>query len=122
MKVDGVSSVSFQASIPRALKDELFSAARLKGNDACFRYLEQAKKVESWGLSTSMISADKYVQSPLGTSLYEQAPEPKSILKLFNYYFAPFKKVEFNQKKTLLDTFMSLTEHDIIKAENKLNI
>lgn len=109
MQVNNVSSVSFRAGMPKILKEEMFYSARKVGGDVPGKFLEQYKNFQNWGYATSEIAEVKQKGG-------------KSILALVNSYLAPMKKAELPQKDSLLDTFLSLTERDVINAEYSLKI
>lgn len=116
MQISGINSVSqsqrpsFGAHIPKQLKDELLFVANKKGADVCDAFVKQAKKVETWGQDTSSLT------------LFEKKTKNgvEHSLGLVNSYEAPFRKSSLQNKPTIFDSFMSLTEKSIVDAESKL--
>lgn len=113
MRIDGISSHSFSAQIPKNVHEKLFDEAlNLRLRD-CKDFFEKEANVEKWGAHDST-SLDLF---------REKTDEGvKYTLGLINNYLAPFKRVVLPQKDSLLDSFMALSEKDIIEAENSLHI
>lgn len=110
MHINKVDSVSFNAQISRKLENKLFYDAYELGTEAINKFNAQKKNVENWGMDTSLISMletktkNGYVKT----------------MGLVNNIIAPLNRTFFEQKRTPLETFLSLKENDIIKAENIL--
>lgn len=113
MRINAVSSVSYQAQMPKNVHDVLFEEARNRGHEASFACLKQFDNVKKWGAyDTSLI--ELFVKKTKQGSVKQ--------LGLINYYLVPLKQALFPQKGTLLDSFLALTEKDIINAEDSLKI
>lgn len=112
MRVESISPMSYKAHIPTRLNERLFMEAHGKSRTASQAFLDQAGKFKNWGHDTSSLT----LIEETGKNGINRA------LGLVNSYFAPFQKVIFPQKKSLLDTFMGLTERDVIEAEYLMNV
>ncbi len=113
MRIDSISTPCFGAQVPKNVHDKLFEEAlNLRLRD-CRDFFEQEARVERWGAHKST-SLELFKEKTLEGTTYT--------LGLINNYLAPFKKVVLPQKETLLNSFMSLTEKDIVEAENSLHI
>lgn len=109
MRVNSVAPTTFQAQIPKNLRENLFWDAHKKGHQSTSALLEKMKAFENWGLETSSLaSIEKRGEKPL--------------LCLVNSYLAPFQKVIFDCKNSLLESFMAISEQDVIQAEYKMKI
>lgn len=113
MNVNVVSPISCKAQVPKNVHERLFNDAYYRGSKACLEYRTQARNISQWGcFDTTTIEVFK-----------EKTKEGvKESLGLINYYIAPFKKAVLPMKDTLLDSFLALTEKDIVKAEDSLKI
>ena len=109
MRTNSVSAVNFQATIPPKLKEKLMTEARRIGQEKAFDYLAHMKKVESWGEFATEISE---ISSPQLSETY---------LGLVNHLIKPLRQSLLPNKSSLLESFMALTEKDIVNAENKLS-
>lgn len=113
MRIDSVSSLSFGVQIPKNVHEKLFNEAlNLRLRD-CRDFFEKEAKVEKWGAHEST-SIELFKEKTLEGTNYT--------LGLVNNYLAPLKKVVLPKKDTLLDSFMALSEKDIVEAENSLHI
>ena len=108
MRTNNVSRTSFQAHVPPLLKEKLMIESIKRNKKVGLDFVNQLKKVETWGDNASEI----------GEISLPQVKE--TFLGLVNHLIVPFKKSMLPDKGSLLDSFMALTEKDIIKAENNL--
>lgn len=111
MQINKISPVSYQAQIPKNLYEEMFSEARDKGHASCQEFFSKSKQFKNWGHDDATSLA-----------LFQERTKDgvKRTLGLVSNYAAPFKKVFLPMKGTILESFLSLTEQDITKAENSL--
>ncbi len=111
MQINKVSPVSYQAQIPKNLYEEMFSEANRKGHDCCSLFFTQTKNFKNWGHeeATSLALFQERTKEGL-----------KKTLGLVSNYSAPLKRIVFPMKNSLLDSFLALTEKDVINAENSL--
>lgn len=110
MQVNSVSGVSFQAHIPSRLYNKMSMDAALRKSFPYDMFVKQVENVKNWGYASSCIMENLGLHSSFEG------------LSLVNSYLAPFKKAALPKKDSLLDTFLSLTENDIVKAQNSLKI
>lgn len=110
MKVNRTNmySTSFQAKIPNHIRTKILKEAEQYGSKALNDTKNQIANVEKWGHPASQIcTAIDIEKNDMCLGL--------SNLKISKMYLGGFK-----QKSSLYDTFMSLKENDIIKAEESV--
>lgn len=110
MRTNGVSNVSFQAHIPKAMYTKMLDEVCIKHTVTPDAFLRQVENVKSWGYENSVLS------EVLGTQSVFKG------LNLVNSYLAPLRKAALPAKDTLLSSFMALTKKDIVSAQDVLKI
>lgn len=82
MQVNNIAAPTFQAHIPRRVKQALSNEAMAKGGNAYGEYVTKSKLIESWGNETSSLSlVDKF-----------EDKAKKGYLILVDSYLAPFRQ------------------------------
>ncbi len=111
MQTNRVSPVSYQAQIPKRLQERMFYEANKKGNNYCNLFFNQSKNFKEWGCDEATSLALFETRTSDGV---------QRTLGLVSNAAAPLKKVLLPMKETILESFLALTEKDIVKAENNL--
>lgn len=106
------SNLSFQAVVPRGLKNELRNEALNMGSKAIKAVNTQIRRVETWGDTLSEIV--------MPMSLKGDMFERSASLSLYNNKLSTQYGAALPDKKSLFKSFMSLKEADITKAEKQI--
>lgn len=105
---NNICLTSFQAKVPKEIKTKILAEAVEYGTRGLDEAKNQLLNVEKWGNPSTYID------------LAVDLKEGKEYLGITNMALSKLYGATFKQKTSMFDTFMSLREKDIIKAENQI--
>lgn len=118
MEIRNNSNMSFQASIPRQVKEEILNSALDHGAKAIRRAKGQIRNVESWGSRDVILDLKYASKQEDGRTLIDFFPDTFVLSK---DSLPTGVNVDLPKKKSsIFDTFMALRKRDILNAETKL--
>lgn len=108
--------MSFQARIPNEVKTEILDLALAKSVNALRRAKSQIRNVESWGTPDSFVNISYFDKAKNAIHF----DEPVGLI-LTNAEAKLKDDVMLPKRKNILQSFLSLTEQDVVSAEKELN-